>query len=574
MPLNLLPKIFARISNLRLHRIATFLICIAMTPVLAFGCSKSDTVGSFDQFEICLGSFSRSKIGQGTKLYKAQNEKLVVELTVKNHNKSEKLEIFVCQDSDCTIKDNNYEIFFLVPWYKDGNSRKSVFHDNRKKRYLEYELMTKDPDLLKLDNKRMTNLIRGKAFGNDKYISSDEFETIQQSDKNGRVTHDANTFFITDTVPSKEIAVADRQIFYVFEKVTRRNNELRIAFKQQNGKKHILKLPISIMPFNLTPPDVDTGIYYRALFNTKQPTLSSERKTKKQLEVEFADMVEKGIRYPTVYLYNDYHSYMATRNKFVFPKDKLFIIDSILIGYLKNGDWDRYQRRLEDIKNDPVFKDYHKLYFYLFDEPDRDKYEQIVGHALPILKENDVGMFLAGKIENFQHHIIDGAVYVLAYEPSATVAASFHRRNARVYSYANPQVGVFKPEALRLNYGFKIVANNYDGIMPYAYQDSFGSQWSDLDSIYRDHMLTYPTSDGLLNTVHGLALQSAITDLRYAATYNHTLENYKLQCGKAYHDPISFKDANKSGPDFMRLRIATEIVKVNQLIEKCRNENH
>ncbi|AMD92049.1 hypothetical protein AXF15_02285 [Desulfomicrobium orale DSM 12838] len=526
-------------------------------------------------FAIYARGLMREQKNSTRSFFKAKNEKLIVEVMLLNKNKLQISDIFICRTDDPADYDNNYDVYFLLPWYKDGNSKKSVFHSKYKERNIEYEILAKDHGILKIDKENTVNLIKVDIFGSKKYINIEKFDLSYGVNKKRRIPHNAKKYFITDKKTKGAIEIPEEQILYIFEKESKKINELIIGIELGDKSKHTFSIPIITIPLELIDSNVDTAIYYRGIFHAKEATLSSEQKTRSQLETEFRDMLEKGIQYPTVYLYdNKYREYMKIRNELFPKKDKIFIVDSALISYLRKNDLLKYKQRLMKIKSDSLFKEYKKIYFYLIDEPDKKKYEDTLNRVLPILKANGVGIFLAGKAENFQDKIIEDVIYILAYEPSEKIAEKFHQKKAKIYSYANPQVGIFKPEEFRINYGFKIIANKYDGIMPYAYQDSFGSQWSDFDSKYRDHMLTYPISDGLLNTIHGVALQNAITDLRYASTYKAILERYMSYYGEKYPHQISLHEVSKYGASSFRSLIAREMLHISKKMRAQKNENH
>jgi hypothetical protein len=74
--------------------------------------------------------------------------------------------------------------------------------------------------------------------------------------------------------------------------------------------------------------------------------------------------------------------------------------------------------------------------------------------------------------------------------------------------------------AYRRNYGLQAMALGFTGVTSYAYQAIFGeSQWDDMDDpIWKDHMFTYPTIDGVIDTTYWESHREAYNDVRYAAT--------------------------------------------------------
>ena len=532
-------------------------------------CGNSILIKKINNIEIYLGSLNRFDSSGSPGLYKANNQRIIAEICIKNKEEPEEITISVCQDESCNRSNENYEVKYLTSWYKDGNFQKSVFHDKMKTKVLMPELLIKSGDLILVDKENKKNLIKTIQNNKPVYISSEQFEQLEMPDKNGRIKHDAIKYMITDSGANNARVIDKEQLIYIFERSTDKQTEILISLKK--GNENIkLKLPVFNFPITLDEQDISTGIYYRGLFNNYMPTLSSERKTGDQLRMEFSDMIKKGIKYPTVYLYDDYQEYMSIRNEHNFPSDKIFIIDNSLISAIKKNDWSCYRQRIKKIKNDPYFKKYKKLYFYLIDEPNKDKYNYIISRIKQILDEEDVSFFVAGKPQNLLHNIVDRAVYVLAYEPSKAYSKLLNSHNAQAYTYANPQIGVYGPNRIRLNYGFKVISNNYSGIMPYAYQDSRGSQWSDTDHPkYRDHMLTYPTSNGLIDTIHGLSLENAIIDIKYMATLTKLINKFKEKCKLIPSSIISEDEINEDDLDTLRLNIATMISNYQIKIEEC-----
>jgi hypothetical protein len=89
-------------------------------------------------------------------------------------------------------------------------------------------------------------------------------------------------------------------------------------------------------------------------------------------------------------------------------------------------------------------------------------------------------------------------VAVLAGRPDPEEAAKYHSVGSRAFTYAYPQVGPEEPETFRRN---------------------FGLVWNDFDSDrYRDHNFTYPTVNGVVDTVQWAGYREAADDTRYIAT--------------------------------------------------------
>jgi len=113
-----------------------------------------------------------------------------------------------------------------------------------------------------------------------------------------------------------------------------------------------------------------------------------------------------------------------------------------------------------------------------------------------------------------------------------------------IFSYANPQVGVEDPEIYRRNYGLRLWKYGYDGAMDFAYHYSFNNIWNDFDNItYKDHNFTYPTINGVIDTIAWEGFREAVDDTRYIATLSKAIE--ESPSSQAKDDAISFVDSLK-----------------------------
>jgi len=113
-------------------------------------------------------------------------------------------------------------------------------------------------------------------------------------------------------------------------------------------------------------------------------------------------------------------------------------------------------------------------------------------------------------------------------EPSAAEAAKWHSVDHKIWSYGNPQAGVEKPETYRRNYGLLLWQRVYDGASDFAYQWGRGSLWNDFDgATYRDHVMAYPTMNGVVDTIQWEGWREGVDDARYLTTLLNTIEEAK-----------------------------------------------
>ncbi|MFH1920875.1 MAG: hypothetical protein ABIP48_13480, partial [Planctomycetota bacterium] len=110
-------------------------------------------------------------------------------------------------------------------------------------------------------------------------------------------------------------------------------------------------------------------------------------------------------------------------------------------------------------------------------------------------------------------------VLVFAGPPDADEAAKYHGVGHQIFSYANPQCGCEEPLRYRRNFGLLLWKKDFDGAMDYAYQHSFTHVWNDFDNVhYRDHVMAYPTVDGVIDTLQWEGYREGVDDTRYLAT--------------------------------------------------------
>ena len=110
---------------------------------------------------------------------------------------------------------------------------------------------------------------------------------------------------------------------------------------------------------------------------------------------------------------------------------------------------------------------------------------------------------------------------------------AYHSMGHKVMSYANPQGGREMPEKYRRNYGLELWRRGLDGACTYAYQHSLGHGWDDFDGgpgwPLRDHNMAYPTVSGVIPTLQWEGYREGYDDLRYMATLENLIEEYKRQ---------------------------------------------
>lgn len=534
----------------------------------AIDCTGGKQLHKDQDIELYLAPLNMDTTLNTVSLYRLKQQPLTFVFCVKSRTETPiTLDISVC-DKNCSEHNaRRLDTRVQASWHKNAYASKSVRVNRKDDTVLIPELLIHDQRLLRRANGE--SAIRTLANGREHYITGSEYETLQDQDRHGRIHQDASRYSVKDSNQLESVTLIKQATFFVYHEGPIPDSAVYVEITR-NDKSTQIEVPLETIDTTLQPAKLVNGIYYRGVLGSDDEQLSSEWKTADQLKDDFSTMINLGILYPTVYIYSEFYRYMAVRNEQPFPKDSIYIIDSKAIQHLKAREWGKYKRRLQYVSGSRSFSQYATKYFYLVDEPDGKTYEAVINAAASIAQEVGVRLFLAGRHEVFREHIVKGVTYVVAYTPSADISRSYHQGGAQILSYANPQIGVYTPTALRENYGFTLIKFGVDGMMPYAYQDIRGSQWSDMDGKYRDHMLTYPVTGGHLLTIHAFQLREAVIDQRFYLTLEHSYQSYLNSCRPTTPlPPPTSVFAKARSPNEQRLYIARLLTQIALITEHC-----
>ncbi len=126
-------------------------------------------------------------------------------------------------------------------------------------------------------------------------------------------------------------------------------------------------------------------------------------------------------------------------------------------------------------------------------------------------------------------------LFVAGGVPNPKWAERLHEAGLLIFNYANPQCGIEEPLTYPRNCGLLLWKTGYDGVTNYAYQATFGGEimWNDFDRRaddsrgYRDHVMAYATSNGVVDTLQWEGRREAVDDLRYLSTLLEKIEEAK-----------------------------------------------
>jgi PKD repeat protein len=400
-------------------------------------------------------------------------------------------------------------------WYQANVG--DIWYDTPGK-YLVPELLLKDDRLVKVDYATQTNYLKVTINGVEQYIDiSSPSATVPASAK------------ITDASTLQPFAMAaneNKQIWLTVKvpsKTPSGDYKGDIIITAPSEVPVIMNFTVTVLPFTLASAPLEYGLYYRGRIpDTPQAGINSEYKTTTQYLLELRNMRDHGVSYPT--LFQEAHSvYFETalqlRNQSGLPKDHIYIANAI---HASTDSSSAFLTQLTtNLKNEQaVVKKYgfNKVYVYAIDET-RGATLNLERPSMTAIRNAGSGVFISGYTDLVDYVGDLVSVAIIPHALNTALAARWHSYGNKIFSYANPQAGVEDAGMYRKNYGYVLWNSGYDGEMTYAYQHSFGDIWNDYDyPNNRDHLFTYPTSNGVIDTIEWEGFREAVDDTRYLAT--------------------------------------------------------
>lgn len=281
-----------------------------------------------------------------------------------------------------------------------------------------------------------------------------------------------------------------------------------------------IDLQLQVLPIELQPSYLTYSICYRGRLKPIG-SISSEDKNEVQMRAELENMITHGV--PTPSSYDGFNmpvlsSVLSMRNDVGMSGQPLFLLN---VGMVSPD-------ILADAMQFAQGYGVSEVYFFTVDEPTQVgeirefclNAHTVGAKTFAYINRLEVGQQLADVLD----------VCVCTPQTAETLLPLYHSFGNKVYSYANPQVGEERPETYRRNYGLYLWQKDYDGALDYAYQHAFGSIWNDFDhTVWRDHNFTYPTIDGVIDTIQWEGWREGVNDIRYLTTLLGAIDTAKAQ---------------------------------------------
>jgi len=416
-----------------------------------------------------------------------------------------------------SIPTNAINVRTVKVWYQAAADDTHIDHNEY---ILTPELLLKDDSLVKVDYTTKTNYLKVMINDTEQYIDISSptafFPTNAQ-------IHDAASL-----QPFSLTANENKQIWltvHVPNSTPAGDYFGNITINALSESSIVMSLKVTVLPFDLESPPIEYAIYYTGLISpTPKYGINSDWKTPDQYALELENMKEHGILYPTMSSWYDQTigTDFSIRNQIGLPKDHIYFFNIETNNPTSQADLAVLKHKVAGWTNISHQYGYQDIYFYGMDEVN-DTVLQSERPAWEVVHAMGGKVFVAVSNNQNAVNIVGDLldVAVLAGPLNSTQADQWHSKRKRVFSYANPQSGVEDPKIYRTNYGFALWNANYDGAMDFAYQQNYGHIWNDFDSVsshYRDQVFTYPTSNGVIDTIQWEGFREGVDDTRYLAT--------------------------------------------------------
>lgn len=431
-------------------------------------------------------------------------------------------------DGPNTIPASAVDIRVVKCWYQSGQRESSIRQPGR---YLRAELLLKDDGLVRVDTTAQQNYLR-LAGGGELCISGDTQATpglIQPTDAVtlqpvSILAHTNKQFWVTLHVPSNTVAGTYKG---------------RITLTADGAQPNYIDLELLVHPFTLEQPHLIYSLIYNGSWNGSVPggTIKHAWKSLVQYTAEMTNLLQHGVRYPGFSQYwgdpaCDPEPTLTIRDNLGFPKEYIFYYSGMgATPPITQAQLDAWRLKVRTIKATSEKHGYATVYCFGVDEAPTPVMLQEIP-AFKITREEGCYNFITTNAGYHPFENVGNYVDVADYhgEPNAAEAAKWHSVGAKIFNYSNPQTYNENPYVYRRNYGWLLFKNNYDGTFLCAYQANYGQHiWNDFAGIikeFRGQNLTYPTTNGVIDTVQYEGFREGINDMRYLATLQKAIRDY------------------------------------------------
>ena len=439
---------------------------------------------------------------------------------------------------DSAIKAENIDIKLVKCWYQAGTAWETI-RNIQHVRVLTPELLLNDDSLVKVDYNSKRNYVKVNYPGNAKYIEMTSTSTRGQPGMNN------DQFPVKDSEKLLPFSVKKDQYKQIWLTVHVPQNTKPGLY---NGKIEMfsdeksignLKLKLRVLPFKLASPKTyynlnnifASSIYYKGILASKG-TLTGWNKNETQYRADLQNMLSHGVTAPMLHElerkndFKDFERALRIREELGISNDPLYLLGRERnLGYNNTTDPKKIAQAVSFLREILAIARKHgikQVYVYGIDESAGSTLEKQKTIWKAFHKEG-VKVYEAGFMRRTPTPFELAGGYLDTLISSGQYnhewAKQWHSKGGKIWSYQNPQGGVENPLAYRRGFGFPLWKANYDGACTYVYNHGYGHTWNDFDhKLWRDHNLTYPTINGVIDTIAWEGYREAMDDIRYGTT--------------------------------------------------------
>ena len=469
-----------------------------------------------------------------------------------------------CSDltsADGVIDAAALDIKLVKCWYQSGSGWEPTGAQQIEGKLLVSELLVNDDDLVRVDLKKKQNLLRvtDPKTNKESYVDVTSDHTRLTSEM---LIRDADTLQPVN-IPAGQV----RQFWatvHVPDDASAGTYKGKLTIRCEASSDVILSLRLEVHPFKLARSMVEQSIFYRGQVTASNVRLIDDNaKTEEQYEAEIRNMVAHGVDAPMCYqptgdgenpaAMDLMRRALEIRRDAGVNTDRFF---GCFWGYGPNSDPALARKVLGDVIELTKSFGYREYYNYGPDEAGVEQTKKQIEPWRFLREEIGAKVYLAAspnvwtgtnparrKLWNQVQKVVN--ILLTGGTPNPKWAARLHQAGLLIYNYANPQCGIEEPLTYRRNCGLLLWKTGYDGVMNYAYHATFGGHmWNDFDRRagdsrgYRDHVMAYATSNGVVDTLQWEGRREAVDDLRYLSTLLEKIE-------EASKDPARAAEARK-----------------------------
>ncbi|MFA6715543.1 MAG: hypothetical protein WCS27_09210 [Victivallaceae bacterium] len=361
-----------------------------------------------------------------------------------------------------------------------------------------------------------------------------------------------------------------------------------ITLAAENLPEVKLELILEVYPFTLADPILEYAIYYRGQLSPKG-SISSEKKDRKQYLAEMKDLKAHGIELPSMYCgfkcrpdgscdFSKMKKEFEIRRQAGLTKGPVLVLNHPVKFYncMKIDSLEK-PKVINNIKTivettNCFLKKYKfpSIIFYAFDEAGCTRGMKFLATERWMLKAviDAGGMTGCAVTTPFFSLIGDYLSRPICRRATRYLLNKVHAKGYKVWACYRPQGSPEKPETFRRSYGLEAWKRGEDGVCDYVYQHSSGDNYNDFDKVYRELGHTYPTVNGVIDTVQWEGFREGIDDIRYLSTLLKTIEKAKKRTAtlkKAQAAEHWLKKLNIEGNlDVVRRQIVQWILRLSE----------